>query len=132
MNCWNPLKLDRNSAAGNGERECMRSIEMDNGKSAAKRPGDGPKVQRLEHGVSQETVKLHECVAPENNGRRYSLSCRETGRSLINRGSTTSLLGHAHSFDRRTVDSNRAKHPVVRQCKRKALEAPASPVRNDW
>lgn len=121
MNCWNPLKLERYSAAGNGVRECLKSIEMNNGKSAAKQPGNGLKVQRLEHGVSKETVKLHECVASAMNGRRYSLSCRETGRSSINRSSITSLLGHARSVDRSTGDRHRSFNAFVRKRERKAL-----------
>ena len=68
MNCWNPLKLERHSGAGDGEREGLKSIEMYNGQSASKQLGDELKVQRLEHGVSlRETVKLHECAATENS-----------------------------------------------------------------
>jgi hypothetical protein len=68
VNCWNLLKLERHSVAGNGERDGLKSIEMNNGQSAAKRLGDESKVQRLGHGVSLgETVEPHECVATDSS-----------------------------------------------------------------
>jgi hypothetical protein len=72
VNCWNPLKLERHSVAGNGERDGLKSVEMYNGQSAAKRLGDESKVQRLGHGVSAaqvgEMVEPHECVATGHTG----------------------------------------------------------------